>query len=260
MRRYSTDLTDGEWRLISGFIPRAKRGGRPRSTCPRRTVDGILYLVRTGCQWRHLPIDFPPWRTVYGYFVAWQRKGVVRRIQRALYEKVRVTETRKLGPSAVVIDSQSVKTSKAGGLRGFDGGKRVKGRKRHVVVDTLGLMVDVSVTAANVHDTVGAKKVLTKAVKWLKAKPKVAFADKGYQGAKLATWAKKTVGLAIRTSNNPAMAAKRFIPMKKRWVVERTFAWFGDYRRLDKDHERQITHSTGMIRWAMVRLMLNRLC
>lgn len=215
--------------------------------------------MRTGCQWRQLPLDFPPWQSVYRYFAVWQRKGVVRCIQRALYEKARLSEIRERAPSAVVIDSQSVKTGKAGGPKGYDGGKRVKGRKRHIVVDTLGLMVDVVVTTANVHDTKGAQKVLAKSVRWMKRKPKVVFADKGYQGAKLATWAQRNIGAKIHVSNNPAMQAKRFIPVKKRWVVERTFAWLGDYRRLDKDHERHITHSTGMIRWAMISLTVRRL-
>jgi len=152
-----------------------------------------------------------------------------------------------------------VKTGKAGGPRGYDGGKRVKGRKRHLVTDTLGLMVDVHVTKANVHDNQGARKVLSKAARWLARKPKAIFADKGYQGKPFATWAKINIGAVVHTSNNPAMTAKRFIPMKKRWVVERAFAWFGDYRRLDKDQERKISHSTAMIRWAMISLMLKRI-
>lgn len=260
MRGYSTDLTDTAWEQIERFIPGAKRGGRPRSTNVRHVVNAIMYQIRTGCQWRMLPSEFQPWQTVYRYFAYWQKKGVVRRIHRDVYELARICHMRETSPSALVIDSQSVKTGKAGGPRGFDGGKRVKGRKRHVVTDTLGLMVDVHITKANLHDTKGAQKVLSKAAKWLRGKPEVIYADKGYQGAPFAKWAQDNIGASVLTSSNPAMTAKKFIPVKKRWVVERAFAWFGDFRRLDKDHERKISHSTAFVRWAMIGFMLRQIC
>lgn len=259
MGNYPTNLTDAQWEQISLFIPDAKHGGRPRTTSTRRTVDAIFYLVRTGCQWRQLPLDFPPWQTVYRYFIDWQERGIIADMQRTLYQIVRLTEGRKSTPSVVVIDSQSVKTGKAGGNRGFDGGKRVKGRKRHLVVDTLGLMVDVAVSPANVHDTRGATRILGRIADWMRRKPKLVYADGGYGGRPFEDWAYENLGARIEISANLAQVAKRFVPAKQRWVVERTFAWFGDYRRLDKDHERFVCNSVAMIRWAMVRLMLNRL-
>ncbi len=153
-----------------------------------------------------------------------------------------------------------MKTAKAGGPRGFDGGKRVKGRKRHLIVDTLGLMVEVAVTPANVHDTKGGQKALTKMSKWI-APPWEGklFVDGGYQGAPFANWVKGKIGIDVEIKENPALQAKKFVPVEKRWVVERSFAWMEDYRRLIKDHERLLTHSTAMIRWAMIRLILVRL-
>lgn len=259
MGNYPTDLTDTQWEQISLFIPDAKHGGRPRSTSTRRTVDAILYLVRTGCQWRQLPHDFPPWQSVYRYFAAWADQGVITSIQRQLHRLVRISEYRKPEPSTVVIDSQSVKTSKAGGNRGYDGGKRVKGRKRHLVVDTMGLMVDVAVSPANVHDTRGATKILGRIADWIEYTPTVIFADGAYDGRPFRQWVSRNLGGRVEVSANLTTTASGFVPAKLRWVVERTFAWFGDYRRLDKDHERLIPHSVAMIRWAMVRLMLNRL-
>lgn len=259
MGGYPTDLTDTQWEHISHLIPAAKRGGRPRTTSVRRTVDAIFYLVRTGCQWRQLPHDFPPWETVYRYFVSWREQDVIAEIQRVLHRLVRISELRDPVPSVVIIDSQSVKTGKAGGNRGFDGGKRVKGRKRHVVVDTLGLMLEVVVSPANIHDTRGAKRSLGRMLRRTGIKPELVYADGGYNGRPFQRWIAENLGGGVEISANLTTTARGFVPAKQRWVVERTFAWFGDYRRLDKDHERLIPHSVAMIRWAMVRLMLNRL-
>ncbi len=206
-----------------------------------------------------LPCDFPPWQTVYRYFTSWQQCGIIELIHRTMYRIVRISELRDPEPSVVIIDSQSVKTGKAGGPRGFDGGKRVKGRKRHLVVDTMGLMVDVAVSPANVHDTRGARRVFSRIARWIGRKPRLVYADGCYGGRPFEDWAWDNLGARIEISANLAQIAKRFVPAKQRWVVERSFAWLGDYRRLDKDHERLLGNSVAMIRWAMVRLMLNRL-
>jgi putative transposase len=227
-------------------------------------VNAIFYFLKTGCQWRQLPSDFPPWQTVYGYYIAWRRKCVWKKIQHHLYEQARLHEQRKVQPSAVVVDSQSVKTGKLArkASRGFDGGKRIKGRKRHIVTDTLGLLVDVSVTPANVHDTKGARFALNKIAKRLKKKArkiKAVFADKGYRGSNFAGWVQDKFGATVEITANLTKTAQRFIPAKKRWVVERGFAWLGDYRRLDKDQERHMVNSMTMIRLVFIRMMLRRL-
>lgn len=254
-----TDLNDEQWELVESFLPEAKYGGRPRHTCMRSTVNAILYVVRTGCQWRMLPPHFPPWQTVYRYFVTWHKRGVGRRVYRALYRLARIVDGREETPSVIVLDSQSVKTGKAGGERGFDGGKRVKGRKRHAVVDTSGLMLDVAVTAANVHDKRGGQAVLKRIAQWCLPQPKILYADGAYSGEAFEAWVKKTTGATLEIGSNMAQVLKRFIPSKQRWVIERTFAWFGDFRRLDKDHERLVPRSVAMLRWAMCAFMLRRL-
>ncbi|MHB1217495.1 MAG: IS5 family transposase [Alphaproteobacteria bacterium] len=258
---YDTDLDDAQWAIIAPLLPRARSGGRPRSTDLRRVVEAILYLVKTGCQWRNLPHDFPPWRTVYGYFDDWQRRGVIRKIQQRLVKKVRRQEGRSGYPSIAILDSQSVKTGKTGEQeRGYDGGKRVKGRKRHIAVDSLGLIIGVSVTSANTHDQRGGRSVVRRIKRYLgERSPRKVYADGGYGGEPFRKWVKQKMGASVRVVKGVGQRVKGFVPIAKRWMVERTFAWLGDYRRLDKDQERLTRNSVAMIRMAMINLMLHRL-
>lgn len=260
MSVYATDLTDEQWLTIAPLIPRPKPGGRRRTTNERRVIDGILYLLKTGCQWRQLPNDFPHWRTVYGYFSEWGACGVWKKIQRKLYFMVRKAAGRSRLPSIVVIDSQSVRTGKMGGERGYDGGKRVKGRKRHFAVDSLGMPLGISVTAANVHDLTGAKKVLPQ-VRRLLLRPsfRKIYADGAYIAQTFKDWALEKFDATVQTAKNLAMKFKKFIPVSQRWVVERTFSWIYDFRRLTIDYERTTRHSRFMLRMAAISLMLNRL-
>jgi putative transposase len=262
---YATDLTDAQWGIVCKYIPAPKHGGRPRTTNERRVVDAIFYFLKTGCQWRQLPSDLPHWRTVYGYFIQWRKNLVWKKMHHALYAEARKLAERQPKPTALIVDSQSVKTGKLArkASRGFDGGKKIKGRKRHIVTDTLGLLVDVSVAPANVHDTKGARYALNKIAKRWKKKAKriqTVFADKGYQGPTFAGWVQAKFGATVQVTENLTKKMGKFIPAKKRWVVERGFAWLGDYRRLDKDHERHMANSMTLIRLAFIRIMLRRLC
>lgn len=260
---YKTNLTDAQWALIKGFIPRPKKGGRPRSTDMRQVLDGVMYVVTQGCKWRALPKCFPPWETVYRYFRDLRKKGRWKTIHYALYEQMRTKAGRPKQPSLLIFDSQSVKTGKNAAIttRGFDGGKRVKGRKRHVITDSLGLMVDVSVTTANTHDTTGGEKVLTKLRKrWKKHRVEKLVADKGYQGVRFKRIVRSKFGAKVEIGENHTSPKRGFVPAVKRWVVERAFAWFGDYWRLSIDRERLPKNSSSMLRIAFIRLMLRRLC
>ncbi len=259
---YDTDLTDEQWGLIKRHIPRAKKGGRPRSTNMRRVVDAILYVVTHGCKWRGLPKDFPPWETVYYYFSALQARGRWRRIHYDLYTKVRRAAGKDELPSLLVIDTQSVKTGKCASAetKGYDGGKRVKGRKRVLMTDSLGLMVDISMTTANRHDTKGGKKVLSKYRNRVKnPRVKKVVADKGFRGSMLSGYVKSAFKAVLEIGQNHTTVKTGFVPAKNRWVVERGFAWLGDYRRLTIDYERSMKHSCTMVRLAFIRLMLRRL-
>ena len=249
---YASSTTDKEWKRILPQLPKEKARGRPRKHDLRRIVDGIFYLLQSGCQWDMLPKDFPPWQTVYRYFRDWRKDGTWARLHDALYRDIRDLEGREESPSFAIVDSQSVKTGPdAREMVGFDAGKKIKGRKRHIVVDTLGMMLNVKVHGADIQDRDG----LALACEWLVHR--FAFiekicADGGYQGP-----------VARKNSPRPLEIVKRnrsaFEVLPKRWIVERTLAWLGINRRLAKDYERFAETAETFIQIAMIKLMTRRL-
>ena len=256
-QRYASDLTDGEWALIALHMPVPRRLGRPRTTDLRAVVDALLYMAATGCQWRLLPKDFPPYTTVQGYFYAWRDDGLWRTINHHLVMAAREAEGREASPTAGVIDAQSVKTTESGGLRGFDAGKKVMGRKRHIVVDTLGLLIAAVVHAADIQDRDGAPVLLAqirKAFPWLRH----LFADGAYAGPKLERALARLGSWSLEIVKR-CDAAKGFHVLPRRWVVERTFAWLGRCRRLAKDFEKSIASAEAWIMIASIRLLTRRL-
>jgi len=255
-KEYPSNLSDDQWRIIARLLPKPKRRGR-KPIDRRRILDAILYWNRTGCQWRYLPSDFPNWSTVYGVYRAWRLDGTWKQIHDQLRKQVRKAAGKKPTPTAAVMDSQSVRTAEGGESRGFDGGKKITGRKRHIAVDTLGLLLVVVVHSAGLQDYEGGHFVLHR-IRETYRRLQVVFADGAYAKCGLPAWARKTCNVILQTVLRP-VEAKGFVVLPKRWIVERTFAWLSRHRRLSKDYERLTENSEAAIYIAMIDLMVKRL-
>jgi putative transposase len=284
-KNYPSDLTDEEWELLEPHLPAPKRRGRPRLHSPREILDAVFYLLKSGCQWRMLPRDFPPWKTVFHYFRRWRMDGTWEKLNRALRRRLRGYLGRDPEPSAGIVDAQSVKSTGVGGQeRGFDGGKKVRGRKRHILVDTEGLVVEARVHSAKVPDQDGIRRLLDPAQDRL-SRLSYLWVDAGYLG-RGRDWAEEALGLEVEVVNRspkppPEKVLKiwarewfkeggnmdlsklprrpAFERLPRRWVGERTFAWISHNRRMSKDYERLCATGEAFIHAAMTRLMVRRL-
>jgi putative transposase len=279
---YRSDVTDAEWAVLEPLVTPATRRGRPRLHPLRRILNAIFYLVRSGCAWRLLPRDLPPWKTVFHSFRKWRLDGTWQRVHTVLRERLRIGRGRDPQPSAGIIDSQSVKTTSVGGERGYDGGKQVKGRKRHLLVDTEGFVLTVRVHPANIMDRDGVKLLLPEAIKTHFPRLQHVWLDAGYNGqGKGKDWIERTLGWHAEIVAHPPRYKKVWAPndippdqidwakygwvppgfrvLPRRWVVERDFAWLGQSRRLSKDYELLCVTSEAMIYVCMIRLLLRRL-
>lgn len=261
-RRYPSDTTDAQWAVLDRLLPEpawlAGAGGRPEVHCRREIVDAIFYLVDNGTKWRALPADFPPWSTVYNYLTGWEKAGVTQQVLDGLRDRVRLAGGRLAAPSAAIIDSQSVKAAETVGAtsRGFDAGKKINGRKRHIAVDTLGLLLCVLVTAASVQDRDGARPLLEQLAARCR-RIRLAWADGGYAG-KLVDWTRTSFKIVLQlVKRTDDMTG--FVVLPRRWVVERTLAWITRHRRCVRDYERLPTHHEAMVRWSMIRITSRRL-
>lgn len=256
---YPCDLDNRKWQMIQSYFSKffPKPGcGRPRKYSLRHLFNGVLYVLRSGCAWRLVPKDYPHWKSVYRYFRIWNAQGLIRKICRCLVRRTRRMMGKRMQPMAACIDSQSVRSAPHAGKRGLDGNKQTNGIKRHILVDSNGLLLDVVVHEANIFDGKGGRRVMEKAYKGFWRRLLLVWADSAYRGS-FSRWVEEEYGFEVEVKAKPK--GKGFIVLPRRWVVERTFAWLGRYRRLSKNYEVRFDVAEGMIQLAAINLMLNRL-